>query len=70
MSIRMIFVRAVVGVAIVCSGCVCTKEKPTERELAALREKVFETMQDRIGKLAENRSFYCRKGHWPWMGHR
>ena len=67
---RMIFVRAVVGVAIVCSGCVCTKEKPTERELAALREKVFETMQDRIGKLAENRSFYCRKGHWPWMGHR
>ena len=69
MSIRMIFVRAVVGVAIVCSGCVCTKEKPTERDLAALREKVFETMQDRIGKLAENRSFYCRKGHWPWMGH-
>ena len=69
MSIRMILVRVVVGVAIVCSGCVCTKEKPTERDLAALREKVFETMQDRIGKLAENRSFYCRKGHWPWMGH-
>ena len=66
---RMIFVRAVVGAAIVCSGCVCTKEKPTERDLAALREMVFETMQDRIGKLAENRSFYCRKGHWPWMGH-
>ena len=69
MSIRMIFVRAVVGVAIVCSGCVCTKEKPTERDLAALREKVFETMQDRIGKLAENRVFYCRKGHWPWKAH-
>ena len=69
MSIRMIFVRAVVGVAIVCSGCVCTNKKPTERDLAALREMVFETMQDRIGKLAENRSFYCRKGHWPWLGH-
>ena len=44
--------------------------KQTVRDgLAALREMVFETMQDRIGKLAENRSFYCRKGHWPWMGH-
>ena len=66
---RMIFVRAVVGAAIVCSGCVCTKEKPTERDFAALREMVFETMQDRIGKLAENRVFYCRKGHWPWKAH-
>ena len=44
--------------------------KQTVRDgLAALREMVFETMQDRIGKLAENRAFYCRKGHWPWMGH-
>ena len=69
MSIRMIFVRAVVGVAIVCSGCVCTKEKPTERDLAALREMAFDAMRDRIGKLADDRSFYCRKELWPWKAH-
>ena len=44
--------------------------KETVRDgLAALREMVFETMQDRIGKLAENRAFYCRKGNWPWKAH-
>ena len=48
--------------------------KETVRDgLAALREMVFETMQDRIGKLAENRAFYCRKvarlrgaSSWVW----
>ena len=44
--------------------------KQTVRDgLTALREMVFETMQDRIGKLAENRAFYCRKGNWPWKAH-
>ena len=66
---RMIFVRAVVVAAIVCSGCVCTKEKPTERDLAALREMAFDAMRDRIGKLADDRSFYCRKELWTWKEH-
>ena len=69
MSLRMIFARAVVWTAILCSGCVCMKEKPTERDLAALREMAFDAMRDRIGKLADDRSFYCRKELWPWKAH-
>ena len=69
MSLRMIFARAVVWTAILCSGCVCMKEKPTERELAAVREMAFDAMRDRIGKLADDRSIYCRKELWPWKAH-
>ena len=55
---------------ILCSGCVCLSDnEPSERDLAALREMAFDAMRDRIGKLADDRVFYCRKGHWSWKAH-
>ena len=69
MNARMMFARVVVWAAILCSGCVGMKEKPSERDLAALREMAFDAMRDRIGKLVDDRVFYCRKGHWSWKAH-
>ena len=40
-------------------GCVRISE-PIENDLASLRGMVFETIKDQIGKLAEDRDFYCR----------
>ncbi|MBO7619668.1 MAG: hypothetical protein J6T06_04100, partial [Victivallales bacterium] len=40
-------------------GCVRISE-PIEDDLAALRGMVLETIKDQIGKLAEDRDFYCR----------
>ena len=68
MNTRMMFARAVAGVAMVCLGCVGMhdeSDEPIESEFAAVREMVLETMHEKIGKLAENRTFYCRKEKWP-----
>ena len=40
-------------------GCVRISE-PIENDLVALRGMVLETIKDQIGKLAEDRDFYCR----------
>ena len=48
------------------AGCVGIGDESVEDDIAAIRRMTFETMHDRIGKLDEDRVFYCRKEYWQW----